>query len=359
MGGRKKSKAKTPSGYKKKQTQVGFNSGQQNFVDRQNEETNKVAKDEEKEKVTVATPPPKEETTTETPPREEVLTTPPPSKLKGDHASIVGGRDSNNNKSSPKECLVTEEVTKTPVMDVTPPASKPPTLEPPTIKTPKSVESPAASSPHPLMSYPKHPLEYSWTFWYWNSQKSKTWEDCLIKLGDFSYAEDFWAIVNHTTNAKVGSDFMVFKKGVEPMWEDPANKEGGRWLIKMGVNERHDERSHKSWVELLMMMIGNTVDCERVTGAVFNSRGQCDKMSVWLKTISDKDYIMNIGYAFRSVVNGVFDMGLNLKFEAHEATQTKRGKDAPFMYEIRIESAHGGGGRHYVYNSRPSFRAGV
>ena len=111
----------------------------------------------------------------------------------------------------------------------------------------------------------------------------------------------------------------------------------------MGVNERHDDRSHKSWyapypverlrvdlnrfqklqllyvkfvtcrVELLMMMIGNTVDCERVTGAVFNSRSQCDKMSVWLKTMSDKDYVMYIGYAFKNVVNGVFDMGLNLK----------------------------------------------
>merc|ERR1712131_186153 len=127
MAGRKKSKAKsTSSGYKKKQTQVGFNSGQQNFVDRQNEETNKVAKDEEEEKVSVATPPPKEETTTETPPREEALTTPPPSKLEGDHVSIVGGRDANNNKSSPKESLVTEEVTKAPVMDATPPASKPP-----------------------------------------------------------------------------------------------------------------------------------------------------------------------------------------------------------------------------------------
>ena len=48
------------------------------------------------------------------------------------------------------------------------------------------------------------------------------------------------------------------------------------------------------------------------------------------------------------------------KFEAHAATQTKRGKDAPFMYEVRIESAPGGcGGRTYGYNSRPSFRAGL
>jgi len=29
-----------------------------------------------------------------------------------------------------------------------------------------------------------------------------------------------------------GCDYSVFKSDIKPMWEDPSNKNGGRWLIK-------------------------------------------------------------------------------------------------------------------------------
>lgn len=29
-----------------------------------------------------------------------------------------------------------------------------------------------------------------------------------------------------------GCDYSVFKSDIKPMWEDPTNKNGGRWLIK-------------------------------------------------------------------------------------------------------------------------------
>ena len=111
-------------------------------------------------------------------------------------------------------------------------------------------------------------------------------------------------------------------------------------------------------MELLVMMIGNTVDCGKVTGAVFNSRSQCDKMSLWLTTSKrdDEDYIRYIGDAFKRVVQGQFQMSCSIRFETHMATQTKTGKDAKSLYEIRIP---GSGGSHFhIYNSsRASFRA--
>lgn len=30
----------------------------------------------------------------------------------------------------------------------------------------------------------------------------------------------------------IGCDYSVFKSDIRPMWEDPINKNGGRWLIK-------------------------------------------------------------------------------------------------------------------------------
>lgn len=30
-----------------------------------------------------------------------------------------------------------------------------------------------------------------------------------------------------------GTDLYVFKDGIQPMWEDPKNENGGRWLINV------------------------------------------------------------------------------------------------------------------------------
>jgi len=34
-----------------------------------------------------------------------------------------------------------------------------------------------------------------------------------------------------------GSNYHLFKDGVEPKWEDPQNVRGGKWLLQMKVRE--------------------------------------------------------------------------------------------------------------------------
>lgn len=38
----------------------------------------------------------------------------------------------------------------------------------------------------------KHPLEHQWTFWFFESNKTKTWLDNLHKVYTFDTVEDFW-----------------------------------------------------------------------------------------------------------------------------------------------------------------------
>lgn len=38
-----------------------------------------------------------------------------------------------------------------------------------------------------------------------------------------------------------GHDYAVFKQGIRPMWEDDANKMGGRWLISIERNKRNSD----------------------------------------------------------------------------------------------------------------------
>lgn len=37
-----------------------------------------------------------------------------------------------------------------------------------------------------------------------------------------------------------GGNFHFFKEGVKPMWEDPANKEGGKWLIMTATAKKKE-----------------------------------------------------------------------------------------------------------------------
>ena len=37
---------------------------------------------------------------------------------------------------------------------------------------------------------------------------------------------------------KIGSDYSLFKDNIQPMWEDKANKNGGRWMITLNRNQR-------------------------------------------------------------------------------------------------------------------------
>ena len=113
-------------------------------------------------------------------------------------------------------------------------------------------------------------------------------------------------------------------------------------------------------------MIGNTVDCSGITGAVFNCRAKLDKLSIWLETSNhrrDEKYIMSVGQAFQVEWYNYFDWfqnfesgiqlkfffpiqsivhdsdnGLNfplpLTFEAHADTQIKSGSDARVIFKL-------------------------
>lgn len=56
--------------------------------------------------------------------------------------------------------------------------------------------------------------------------------------------------------------------GVKPMWEDEANKNGGRWVIR--VNKGF---SNKLWEDLILAMIGEQFECENeIHGIVISLR---------------------------------------------------------------------------------------
>jgi Eukaryotic initiation factor 4E len=87
----------------------------------------------------------------------------------------------------------------------------------------------------------KHPLQHSWCLWYYEPDRNKSWEDNQNQVSTFNSVEDFWSLFTHIkqpSEVKIGSDYSLFKDQIRPMWEDKANKNGGRWMIGLNRNQR-------------------------------------------------------------------------------------------------------------------------
>ena len=65
---------------------------------------------------------------------------------------------------------------------------------------PKKEAVTMASSPNLEVSI-KHPLENSWTLWYFKNGHSKIWAENQIEITTVTTIEDFWAIINYTKKA--------------------------------------------------------------------------------------------------------------------------------------------------------------
>lgn len=94
-------------------------------------------------------------------------------------------------------------------------------------------------------------------------------------------------------------DIHLFKDGIKPMWEDEANKEGGKWIVRLrkGVAAR-------AWENLILAMLGEQFMVgEEICGAVVSIRYSEDIISVWNKTASDQATTSRIRDTLKRVLN--------------------------------------------------------
>lgn len=180
----------------------------------------------------------------------------------------------------------------------------------------------------------KHPLEHTWSFWYYENNKGKSWEENQKEVTCFSTVEDFWCLYDHiklATDVIPGSDYSIFKKGIRPMWEDKMNEKGGRWIIKLDKPRAGD--LNEIWLDVIMLMIGERFheNEDEICGAILNVRARCDKISVWTSNIKKKKNIMQIGRKLKECLNYTKD--LKLHYESHESVEKKTTKNR-YLYTL-------------------------
>nr|ACO14709.1 Eukaryotic translation initiation factor 4E [Caligus clemensi] len=187
--------------------------------------------------------------------------------------------------------------------------------------------------PEPVI---KHPLEHSWTLWFFKNNRAREWKVNQKQITSFKTVEDFWALYNHievTSRMENGCDYSLFKEGIWPMWEDPANKDGGRWLITLDKKQRSTFLDNV-WLEVMLCLIGESFDDHSpiINGAVVSVRPKLDKIAIWLGDASKNNMVLTIGKKVKERLN--IDKKTTLGFEAHEDTMKKSGSVAKLRYTV-------------------------
>uniref|UniRef100_A0AC34FYJ1 EIF-4F 25 kDa subunit n=1 Tax=Panagrolaimus sp. ES5 TaxID=591445 RepID=A0AC34FYJ1_9BILA len=108
--------------------------------------------------------------------------------------------------------------------------------------------------------------------------------------------KSLYSNIQPPTGLPWNSDYYLFREGIKPMWEDPSNIKGGRWLTQIERTKRA-ERLDNCWLELMMALVGEQFSNlgSNVCGAVVNVRQKGDKVALWTRDGTNDETNLIIG----------------------------------------------------------------
>jgi len=164
----------------------------------------------------------------------------------------------------------------------------------------------SATTLSPLDFSMKHPLQNRWTIWYDNPGKKTSqasWADNLKKIVTFDTVEDFWRIFNNirpSSKLLSGSNYHVFKENVEPKWEHPENKQGGKWVV---ASKNKKDFLDKIWLWTVLACIGeNLEEDNEICGCVVSIRKQGDRVALWTKHATNEPAQRHVGASWKKAL---------------------------------------------------------
>merc|ERR1712172_289824 len=162
-----------------------------------------------------------------------------------------------------------------------------------------------------------HRFQSTYCLWYSRKASGKSqnsFDQNLQLIGSFATCEKFWQIYCHLVrpgDLTSHSDFHLFKKGIKPLWEDEANRYGGKWIVRLRKG-----LASRCWENLIMAMLGEQFMVgEEICGAVCSIRYQEDILSLWNRTANDTGVTNRIRDTFRRVLN--LPPGTTIEYKAH------------------------------------------
>lgn len=128
----------------------------------------------------------------------------------------------------------------------------------------------------------------------------------------------FWKVVNNVPapTAMQLCTLYLFKDGIDPKWEDPANRNGGMVKVKVSA-----EQVDEAWELLLCKTIGDSwtpVVRNTINGVALKVRDRGYLLEVWV-TKQTPELMRDLAELWRDALGAAFAAG----YYSHEAMQNK------------------------------------
>ncbi|KAF8970337.1 translation initiation factor eIF 4e-like domain-containing protein [Flammula alnicola] len=201
---------------------------------------------------------------------------------------------------------------------------------------PEMIEDP--KTPGVPMKAPEHPLQFPWTIYHDTKAKFPftpataasgqgfnqpapgagvpQYEAGLTIIGEFDTVEEFCRYFNWLkppSKLEKNSNYHIFKSGIKPMWEDPANAEGGKWVLTMKNNPALLDRC---WSWLAMALVGEELEeGDEICGAVVSLRSKVDRIQVWTRSKDDVEKLNGIGKRLVKLLDVSEEDHIGLEFQ--------------------------------------------
>jgi len=156
-----------------------------------------------------------------------------------------------------------------------------------------------------------HFLNSRFAFFYLRRDRSQKetdaqgYQNAVQKIGSFDSVEGFFGIYDHLvkphslTSESHVTDYHLFREGISPTWEDPKNRNGGKWIVRL---RKVEGLASLYWEDLIMALVGEQFGDVgvQVCGVVVSVRQHEDILSVWTQDSKDDDAIAKIRDAIKS-----------------------------------------------------------
>ena len=148
--------------------------------------------------------------------------------------------------------------------------------------------------------------------------------------------EEFWSVFNNVKpsgDLALNSNYHLFKEGVEPMWEDPANKEGGKFVLTIPKKDSKGGKCDEWWLFTVLAVIGETMDAsgDEICGCVVSIRKGQDRIALWLKSC-DRKACTEVGARWKKCLE--VSNKTSLIYQAH---QDAAASGRSFKNEVKFE----------------------
>ena len=138
---------------------------------------------------------------------------------------------------------------------------------------------------------------------------NSTWGDNRREIYTFKTVKELFelfAFMLLPSKGRVKNDYMFFKKGIKPEWEDPNNQNGGKWQLTL-PNRYRPEHLDRMVIETLFAMV--TIDkfgenYHQICGLYVQRRQKEDRICLWTNDRSDsnKAAILEIGRIWKGIL---------------------------------------------------------